>query len=497
MTTLLNGRRRLLAAGATVALVAGLGSVSGTAAADEAYPDKNIFTEGHADVFFVTEDDGQAVLQIHDDRAEAPAPYGAPEDYVFHVKPSVAERTVNNFIASVPGFADVGDTIYTLPQNNVPGTIFAGWGHSLPTGSNVTYTLTGFEGPGRFATWQAGDEGPEVFLNQAAGLPTSFTSQANHEHKAWGFTELGEYQLTVEVDVTLPGGGTLESDSATYTFWVGEELPGGDDNGGGPALPTELTIEGLSHHYHAGGVVNLTAAPNGDTDLDHYHWFTRAPGETEWTVVPGALSASYGFIATAAHDGTEVIARLYDDEHNPVADSAPVTILIDDHGNSPTEGPVITATLGDNEGTLIVSVDDAHREVELTDFTMNSSADRYVASGELGGIRVTDTRPQNAGWNVNGRVRGFTTVDGESLDGDHLGWAPQVLESSTGQSVQAGDAVDSTLSGGPGVGAWTTLAAAAEGASVGTSVLGAELTLEAPATLVPGTYRGLLILTAI
>lgn len=495
MTIPLRSRRRLLAIGAAVALTAGLGSATSTAAADEAYPGQEIFTEGHADVFFVTAEDDRAVLQVHDDRPGAPTSHGAPEDYVFHVKPSVAERTVNWFLAEIPGFADEGDTVYVLPQNNVPGTIFAGFGHALPSGSQVTYSVADVQGPGRFATWQAGDEGPSTFLNQAAGLPTSFTSQANHEHMAWGFSELGEYQLTVSVDVALPSGETLTSDPATYTFYVGEELP--TDGGGGtaPGEPAELNIEGLAHHYHAGGIVRLNAVT--DSELDHYHWFTRAPGATEWTVVPGATSGSYGFIALAEHDGLEVMARLYGDDHGVVAESAPVTIAVDDHGNAPVEGPGITATLGANEGTLVVSLDEEHREVELTDFALTSSADRYVATGDLGGIRVTDTRPANVGWNVSGRMRGFTTIDGERLGGDQLGWDPTVVEASTGQTVEAAAAVDSALSGGPGIGAWTTLATAPEGASVGTSVLGAGLTLEAPATLVPGTYRGVLILTAI
>jgi surface-anchored protein len=489
MSTKTRARRTSIAVVTASLLLAGWGGPASAAP----YDDRTVFDQGHADLLFVSNEGGKATLQVHDDTT-TPTTYADASDYVFHVKPSVAARTANAFIATVPGFTEVGETVYVLPQTSVPGTIFAGFGHSLPHGSVVTHHLTEVDGPGNFAAWQAGDEGPNVFLNQAAGLPSRFSSQAGHEHLAWGFTELGEYQLTFESDVTLAGGQELErSEPQTYTFLVGEELPADES----APVETELTISGLAAHYHAGGVASLSAEQTPATGLDHFHWFTRASGESDWKVVPGALTERYGFVVTSDHDGQQVQARLYDEDHGLVATSAPVTVVVDDHGNSPVHGPTITSTLPENAGALVVSVDPAHETVALGDLELTAGADRLSASGDLAGIRVTDTRSANPGWNVNGRVRAFTTVDGDTLSGSHLGWTPSVLSDSHGQAVVAGDAVASTLSGGNGLSGWTRLASAADGEGVGVAELGAGLTLEAPVSLEPGTYEGLLILTAI
>ncbi|HMS36792.1 MAG TPA: choice-of-anchor M domain-containing protein [Arachnia sp.] len=481
-------------------LALGIGSALAAPPANAAgpYDDKVVISQGHVDVLYPKPaDDGGAVLQIHDDTV-SPHAYRAPEDVVFHVKPSVAQRAANAYIAQIPDFVNTGDTIYVLPQTSVPGTIFAGFGHGFPTGTSVTHSITAMEGPGNFATWQSGEDGPSVNWNTAAGLPTSFSSFANHEHLSWGFTAPGEYALTVDTTVTT-GGQDLHT-GGTYTFWVGEELPEdapGPDPDPDPAPTTTLSISGLSAHYHAGGVANLSAVQDPATGEDHYHWFTRAEGETEWKVVSGALGGSYGFIVRTADNGTEVIARLYDHDHNLIAESDPAVIVVDDHGNSPIEAMTITATLPVSEGALVVSVPEENRDVNLGDFALTASADRYVATGEMGAVHVTDTRSGNPGWTVNGRVRAFTTVDGDQLSGGHLGWAPKVLASSANQQVTAGASVDSVLSGGTGIQAWRTLGSASAGAGIGAAQLGGDLTLEAPLDLATGTYRGLLILTAI
>ncbi len=489
-------------------LALGIGSALAAPPASAAgpYDDKVVISSGHVDVLYPTPtDDGGALLQLHDDTSN-PHAYRAPEDVVFHVKPSVAARAANAFIAQIPGFTNQGDTVYVLPQNSVPGTIFAGFGHGFPSGTSVKHSITAIEAPGNVATWQSGEEGPAVYWNTAAGLPTSFSSFANHEHLSWGFTAEGEYTLDVETVVTT-GGQELPATGGTYTFWVGEELPQDEPAPDPEPEPdpdpepdpttTTLSISGLSAHYHAGGVANLTAVQDPATDEEHYHWFTRAAGETEWTVVPGALSGSYGFIVRTADDGREVMAKLYDHDHNAIAESDPVTLIVDDHGNSPVEGMTITATLPVSEGSLVVSVPEGNRDVNLGDFALSAAADRYVATGEMGAVHVTDTRSGNPGWTVNGRVRAFTTVDGDQLSGGHLGWAPKVLSSGAGQQVAAGPAVDSVLSGGAGIQAWSQLGSAPAGAGIGAAQLGGDLTLEAPLDLATGTYKGLLILTTI
>lgn len=490
MRLLTRARAALAVPVAAAALVAG---TLGPAHAAGPYDGKSVVDQGHLDVLYITNVAGQNTLVAHTDQ------FGnlAPEDLVLHGKPSVASRTVGAATAQLPGWPAQGATYYLLPQTSQPGQIFAGFGHNRPAGTSVTYELTGHTGDGAVALWQNGEDGPAVFLGTDAAAPQSFTSTANHEHLNWGFTAQGEHTLTVRPTVTEPGQPAQTLPAATYTFYIGEELPSDPGPDPEPDPDVALTIQGLSNHYHAGGVAVLTAVQTPATDEDHYHWFTRRDGGP-WQVVSGALSDTYGFVVGTADHGMEVKAVLYDHDHAVLAESDPATIVIDDHGNDPVNGPRITATLTEEQGTLVLSVPESSREVQLSDFELNPAADRYVASGELKPIVVTDTRSANPGWSATARVRAFTTVNGDQLPGKNLGWSPTVLSSTSGQSVASGDAVAPGLDpDGPGIAGWSSLATAPAGEGTGTANLGAGLELHAPTSLVPGTYQAMMILTVI
>ena len=84
-------------------LALGIGSALAAPPASAAgpYDDKVVISSGHVDVLYPTPtEDGGALLQLHDDTS-SPHAYRAPEDVVFHVKPSVAQRTANAYIADV------------------------------------------------------------------------------------------------------------------------------------------------------------------------------------------------------------------------------------------------------------------------------------------------------------------------------------------------------------------------------------------------------------
>ena len=50
--------------------------------------------------------------------------------------------------------------------------------------------------------------------------------------------------------------------------------------------PEDVTILGLADHYHTGDVIELTANFEEETEFEHWHWYTREPGEQEWVTVP-------------------------------------------------------------------------------------------------------------------------------------------------------------------------------------------------------------------
>lgn len=93
-------------------------------------------------------------------------------------------------------------------------------------------------------------------------------------------------------------------------------------------VSTTLSIAGLASSYAPGDTVTLTAVQDPATELDHYHWFTRENADAAWTVVPQLIAGTWTFTAALAQDGQQIQARLYDDNHNVIAESAPVTISV-------------------------------------------------------------------------------------------------------------------------------------------------------------------------
>jgi hypothetical protein len=103
-----------------------------------------------------------------------------------------------------------------------------------------------------------------------------------------------------------------------------------------------LAITGLSGHYHSGGTVSLAVTQTPDTGNSHYHWYHQCGTATDWTVVPGASKTMQLTAAPALHR-CKVVVRLFGDAHAVVAESAPATIDIDDHGTGPAM-PTVAVT---------------------------------------------------------------------------------------------------------------------------------------------------------
>lgn len=486
MTSLLTRPRAAAAAGIGVAMIASLLAAAPAHAAGP-FDDRTVLTQGHADVFYITKDAaGAPELTVHTDE------FGNvdPGDALIQLKPSVAARTAGANAAALLG-VDPGSTYYQAPIDPEVGQLFLGYGfntNAYPAGSiNVTHTVTDFEGPGTFAAWRNSAEGPVAVLHTGQDL-LSFTSPANHAHLAWGFTEEGQYSFDVTSTFTVDGQ-LQTAGPETYTFYVGETLP---EDPGPPPGDVSLAVTGAAAHYHTGNVASLTAEVTG-SDESHFHWFTRADAGAEWAVVPGALGSTYGFVVTGEH---QVKAVLYGHDHSVLAESEPVSIAIDDHGNTPGIGPELAVSLNPTEGALVISVAPGGERSELSDLTLNAAADRYVSSGEITGVTVTDTRSGELGWQASGRVRELVTLQGAVLDGKYLGWTPKVL-STSGAAASAGAAVAPGFAEGTGIKGWSTLGSAPAGSSTGTSVLGADISVEAPTTTTVGDYTGVVLITVI
>ncbi|MEO3924910.1 hypothetical protein ABGB07_13755 [Micromonosporaceae bacterium B7E4] len=66
------------------------------------------------------------------------------------------------------------------------------------------------------------------------------------------------------------------------------------------------------------------------TGLDRYGWFGKCPGATEFTAIASEVAAAYTFTATAQLDNCQYLVRLYRDGDALAAESAPVTLNVED-----------------------------------------------------------------------------------------------------------------------------------------------------------------------
>lgn len=486
-----NERARPWLATAVAAGLLTLGTAT-TAAAE----DRLVLDQGHIDAFTLTWSDNALDVQLQEDVTGSHVPH-APEDVLLKVKPESALELPDPVPPSLSFLGQPGDTVYYLPQTQDPNLIWPGWStERIPAGvftNPLRIQVTDVTGPGEVFLWQTGSFGEsKSVLGGGFQLPGTISPNANvHAHANWAFTEEGTYSFTVVAGGDLAGGGgTVNSAPRTYTFQVGDA---------DPQPITTLGVTGLADHYHSGDVVTLTAVQDPVTELDHYHWFTRAAGSDEWVIVPDAATAQYSFTATAQHNGLAVMARLYDHDHAVVAESEPVTVVVDDHGEPDppvTAGQDIEVTLSDDAGALVISVDPDDRRVLMSDLELSTSGDRWVSSGDLRPVTVTDTRSSAPGWSVSAQVGDFSS-GAETLRGGSLGWTPVVTRQPDGAGVQAGPSIASGFTGGDGLSVARTLASAAPGGGFGTSELGAGLAIEAPTSLKPGTYTATITFTVI
>lgn len=138
-------------------------------------------------------------------------------------------------------------------------------------------------------------------------------------------------------------------------------------------------------------------------------------------------------------------------------------------------------------GGLSISV--AGDEVILPSPVLNGAGTALVSTGAIHEVTVTDLRSGNPGWNASGQVSDFTSAT-SSFSGNNLGWTPEVISTSTEQTVTPGASV-------PGLASPAQLGSADAGEGYGSAVLGADLELSLPTDTEPGEYSGTLTLTVI
>jgi zinc transport system substrate-binding protein len=121
-------------------------------------------------------------------------------------------------------------------------------------------------------------------------------------------------------------GGTEETESEVHEDG---EHNHDEEHAHDQDAPEDIKIEGLADHYHTGDEIKLTAVLEEETELDHWHWYSRESADAEWESIEGQESEV--FTGKAEINGLELKAVLLDNDHNASVQSPPVTIVIDDH----------------------------------------------------------------------------------------------------------------------------------------------------------------------
>lgn len=102
----------------------------------------------------------------------------------------------------------------------------------------------------------------------------------------------------------------------------------GNKNDENPETAEEITILGVSDHYHTGDHIKLRAKSK-DKNHDRWEWFTRENETAQWEPVTNQEGPNFKLQAPKA--SFEIQAVLYDDSHKEYAESKPIEILIDNH----------------------------------------------------------------------------------------------------------------------------------------------------------------------
>jgi len=259
-------------------------------------------------------------------------------------------------------------------------------------------------------------------------------------------------------------------------------------------LPTDTSFGFASDKGYTLGAFGQYALCTGQQKVDVLGYAALPinlveDGYAQLQKVPGASlpTTTAAFIAgcsdpTISAGGTDTLAS-----------TVPMPPACDQQGSTqcaansvgPASEPVIVAVPATGIFTLTVATG-----------TVTLTVSGATAIGVLNPITVSDTRNTYPGWSVSGQVSDFTgsgTAAGRTMSGNQLGWMP------TGTSLATGVTLGGTVTpGSPGLGSTAAvLAQAFAGGGVGTSALGANLTLAIPATAAAGPYASTLTVTAV
>jgi surface-anchored protein len=207
-----------------------LGLVLGANAAQAA----NLWTDGHGDLGLAY-DAGSLEWHVHLHTGTVVNGTPLPGDAEFAPGDVVVFVPGSSVFSRPPGSdwdflgTGSGQTVWTLPQFEVPGMPWPGFAteelNPLNWQGDLAISLLAVDGPGEFSLWTDPFGGsPQVVFATSDGIGANDTFQlaaGRHTHYAFGFTAEGIYEVTLRAQGTHLADGPAE-DIATFTFGVNQ-----------------------------------------------------------------------------------------------------------------------------------------------------------------------------------------------------------------------------------------------------------------------------------
>ncbi|NEA17067.1 TIGR03773 family transporter-associated surface protein [Streptomyces halstedii] len=200
---------------------------AGSGAAPATGTGRTVIGDGHIDMG-PRFDHGTWTVQIRDDTTR-PATWRDTSDVVLQVKDTARIEVPDSEEFGFLG--DPGDEVWLLPQVQQDGVLWPGWNSQEPQVAanverEVTWRLTGVEGPGDFVLFLNGSFGtPKVLFDSTKEFPQETGIEVNsHVHGNWAFTAPGTYLLDVRMSAVTKDGRSHDS-RRTLQFSVGPQPP--------------------------------------------------------------------------------------------------------------------------------------------------------------------------------------------------------------------------------------------------------------------------------
>lgn len=128
--------------------------------------------------------------------------------------------------------------------------------------------------------------------------------------------------VQVKVRLVRDGETHAESDAVTITA---QQRP----------VATTLTVTADKDEYAPGDTAQLTSAQNPQTGVEHYHWYIKRAGASDYVWVDQSRDKDLAYPVTAEDDGAQLVIRLFDETHATIAESAPVTLNVSGGSTDP------------------------------------------------------------------------------------------------------------------------------------------------------------------